>query len=99
MPGADDKRPWRKLYGSRWQRERLRYLAKHPLCVRCQDRGRLVPATVVDHVRPHRGDLQLFWSPTNRQALCKACHDGWKQSLEKAPDACRIDGYPKDGGW
>lgn len=62
-------------YGSRWQKYRLRYLKEHPLCVRCQAEGRVVAATVVDHVIPHRGDQVLFWSKNNWQALCKTCHD------------------------
>ena len=37
--------------------------------------GRLVKATVVDHVTPHRGDKKLFWDESNWQALCKRCHD------------------------
>ena len=40
----------------------------------CQG-DRLVPATVVDHIKPHRGDAKLFWDETNWQPLCKSCHD------------------------
>ena|GEM_PF-2734697 len=29
-----------------------------PRCVRCKAKGRLVPATVVDHITPHRGDAK-----------------------------------------
>jgi len=32
-------------------------------------------ATVVDHIKPHRGDKTLFWERSNWQALCKQCHD------------------------
>ncbi|WP_390622926.1 HNH endonuclease [Ralstonia syzygii] len=35
----------------------------------------MVPATVVDHIVPHKGDQHLFWRRSNWQALCKACHD------------------------
>ena len=62
-------------YGSRWQRARKTYLAKHPLCVRCEQGGRTEPATVVDHVTPHKGDWTLFWDSGNWQPLCKPCHD------------------------
>jgi 5-methylcytosine-specific restriction protein A len=41
----------------------------------CAAAGRLVPATVVDHVVPHRGNQRLFWDPANWAALCKPCHD------------------------
>lgn len=34
----------------------------------------MVLATVVDHKRPHRGDLQLFWDRNNWQGLCEDCH-------------------------
>lgn len=51
------------------------FLAAHPLCVRCQSEGKIVPATVVDHIIPHRGDQKLFWDQKNWQPLCKSCHD------------------------
>lgn len=62
-------------YDSKWRNARSRYLKKHPLCVRCQEQGKLVKATVVDHIKPHRGDMILFWDESNWQALCKKCHD------------------------
>lgn len=62
-------------YGRAWQRYRLGYLANHPLCVGCESRGRIVPATVVDHIKPHKGDMILFWDESNHQAMCKRCHD------------------------
>jgi 5-methylcytosine-specific restriction protein A len=65
----------RRGYGSRWRRTRTAYLARHPLCGACQTLGRVVPATVVDHVVPHRGDERLLWDEANWAALCKRCHD------------------------
>lgn len=62
-------------YDSSWRRARKRYLKAHPLCVRCQKQGKLVKATVVDHIVPHRGDEKLFRDVFNWQALCKNCHD------------------------
>lgn len=32
-------------------------------------------ATVVDHVIPHRGDMELFWDSDNWQSMHKQCHD------------------------
>lgn len=64
-----------KGYTSKWNKERLRFLKVHPLCVRCQADGKLTKATVVDHITPHRGDQELFWNQSNWQALCKSCHD------------------------
>ena len=62
----------RRGYGPRWRRARAAYLARHPLCVPCEEAGRLAPATVVDHVVPHRGDQKLFWDEANWQALAHA---------------------------
>ena len=62
-------------YDGRWRRVRKRYLARHPLCVFCRQAGRITPATVVDHIKPHKGDRVLFWDESNWQALCKPCHD------------------------
>ena len=62
-------------YDRRWRDARAAYLRRHPLCVSCQAEGKLVPATVVDHILPHRGDQSLFWDVNNWQALCKECHD------------------------
>ena len=71
-------------YGYRWQRAREAFLAEHPLCVMCQAEGRVEPATVVDHVVPHRGDERLFWDRGNWQSLCARCHSGAKQRMEEA---------------
>lgn len=62
-------------YDRKWQKYRKRYLAVHPVCVRCEKMGRITPATVVDHIEPHRGDYDLFWDLGNHQAMCKRCHD------------------------
>ena len=61
-------------YGRRWQRERVRFLATHPLCEDCKAQGRYVKATDVDHVVPHRGVMALFWDRSNWRALCHSCH-------------------------
>ncbi|AFR18473.1 HNH endonuclease [Burkholderia pseudomallei] len=34
-----------------------------------------MPASVVDHIVPHRGDAHLFWDQSNWQAMSKSCHD------------------------
>ena len=62
-------------YDARWQKARAWYLRRNPLCVECQKEGRLMPATVVDHIKPHKGNYYLFWDASNWQSLCKACHD------------------------
>lgn len=67
--------PAARGYDARWQKARKLYLKVHPLCAECYKNGKLTPATVVDHVIPHRGDQTLFWDETNWQPLCKNCHD------------------------
>jgi 5-methylcytosine-specific restriction protein A len=63
-------------YDSKWRKARLGYLKKHPLCVQCEYDGKHIPATVVDHIIPHKGDKDLFWdSKNNWQPLCKRHHD------------------------
>ena len=62
-------------YGSRWQKAREAYLGRHPLCAQCRALGRIVPATVVDHIVQHKGNHELFWDSGNWQVLCKPCHD------------------------
>ncbi len=62
-------------YDSRWRKARKLFLRKHPLCASCMKENKLTPATVVDHIIPHRGDAKLFWDESNWQPLCKDCHD------------------------
>ena len=62
-------------YDGKWRAARDRYLRRNPLCAECLKAGIITPATVVDHVVPHRGDKQLFWDEKNWQPLCKNCHD------------------------
>jgi len=62
-------------YTSKWQRARAGFLALHPLCDECARHGRVSAATVVDHIKPHKGDRALFWDRDNWQPLCKPCHD------------------------
>jgi 5-methylcytosine-specific restriction protein A len=33
-----------------------------------------VAANEVDHIKPHKGDMALFWDSSNWQSLCKPCH-------------------------
>ena len=62
-------------YDARWREARKLFLRLHPLCVECLRENKLTPATVVDHIIPHRGDKELFWNQENWQPLCKDCHD------------------------
>lgn len=62
-------------YDDRWRKASRRFLNGHPVCVRCEQQGRLTGATVVDHVVPHKGDRDLFWDESNWQSLCAKCHN------------------------
>lgn len=82
----------RKLYRTkRWRDLRLEIAERDGWT--CRQTGVLLTgehpapnALVVDHIKPHRGNLALFWDPANLQAVSKAYHDGEKQRLEVAAD-------------
>ncbi len=85
---------WYRL--SRWQKLRARQLAKEPLCAFCRKRGRVEPATVCDHVTPHRGNEVLFWGGPF-QSLCRTCHNVDKKLIENGkppPLTFGVDGWP-----
>lgn len=88
---------YRKLYSTaRWIRLREWHKSHNPLCAYCLEREEVSEAEVVDHIRPHKGDLELFWDPNNLQSLCRECHDGRKQSEERGRNyiAFGADGWP-----
>lgn len=90
--------PW---YGLAIWRNHLRpvQLSKQPLCERClRDHGRVTEATVVHHLKPHKGDWELFTDPDNLASSCKRCHDSTEQSIERRGYDIRIgdDGWPVD---
>lgn len=94
-------KPWKALYSTkRWKAIRSQRLNEDPLCKYCMDRGKATPATIIDHINPHRGDEALFFNYLNTQSLCKACHDSVKQSFEKTGTmkGCNKDGMPIDIG-
>jgi 5-methylcytosine-specific restriction protein A len=65
-------------YGYTWQKVSKAFLKAHPLCQcdECQEgKLRLKVSQVVDHIIPHRGDMNLFWNRKNWQAMAKECHD------------------------
>jgi 5-methylcytosine-specific restriction protein A len=76
---VDDRRgsSTERGYGYRWQQVSKAFLKAHPICEcdDCKVSGVLLPSQVVDHIIPHKGDMQLFWSRANWQAMNKKCHD------------------------
>jgi len=74
---TDRRKTSERGYGWKWQQARASFLSlpENVLCRYCERKGRITPATVVDHITPHKGDQRLFWDRSNWQPLCKACHD------------------------
>lgn len=65
------------------------------MCKFCSDAGVVRSADVVDHITPHKGDMDLFWDPDNWQGLCIPCHNITKQIMERGNlKRIGIDGYP-----
>lgn len=88
----------RRLYGTqRWRRRAAHQMLIEPLCRTCKGNGRVTAASVADHIVPHRGDVDAFWS-NELQSLCKTCHDVAKQREERRghSDALDADGWPAD---
>jgi 5-methylcytosine-specific restriction protein A len=85
-------------YTGAWDKAAKAFRQAHPLCRLCLERGRTVAARVVDHIKPHRGDRDLFWDVKNWQSLCSRCHDSVKQSEERLGYSKEIgnDGWPID---
>lgn len=84
--------PWHHLYNTkRWYRLRYHQLQKQPLCEFHLKRNQVISASVVDHIKPHKGDETLFHNPENLQSLCKRCHDSVKQRMEKGGTVTEFD--------
>jgi len=83
-------------YGTAWAKARKGYLRSHPHCVMCAKQGKIVQATVVDHIKRHGGDQFLFWDKANWQPLCKPHHDSTKQMQDNGRIIRIIgsDGWP-----
>nr|WP_256372325.1 HNH endonuclease signature motif containing protein [Ensifer sp. M14] len=75
-------------------------MAREPLCRFCLVVEDVTEATVVDHMRPHKGNVELFYDPGNLQSLCKPCHDGFKQRIDRGARVAitGVDGYPIEIG-
>lgn len=96
---------YRKLYGTKpWKHLREQALLRDGFqCQRCGcllKRGRTNPqSAVVHHLKPHKGDHDLFFDLDNLASLCKSCHDGPTQSAEVRGYDTEVgeDGWPTDG--
>lgn len=74
---ADKHRPNanERGYNWAWKKARTDFLARHPLCAECLKAFAITAATIVDHIIPHRGDMELFWDRNNWQSLCETHHN------------------------
>ena len=74
----------RPLYRyARWLHLRKAQLSAEPTCRFCALVGIETAATVCDHVYPHRGNVEAFWSGPF-QSLCTECHNRDKQRMERS---------------
>jgi 5-methylcytosine-specific restriction protein A len=62
-------------YDNAWLRAARSFLADNPYCLHHHQAGEIKRAEVVDHIKAHRGNRELFWDVSNWQPLCKPCHD------------------------
>jgi len=88
----DDRRgtAYSRGYDRQWDRDRRAHLRRSPLCVCCEANGFIRPASLVDHIVPHRGDKVLFRDPANWQSLCSECHNKIKKVIEALWDGGRV---------
>ena len=94
---SQPQRKTKRMYNRRWQRLRLQFIKKNPLCVLCNSRGIVRPTQEVDHIIPHRGDEKLFWNKNNWQSLCKRCHSRKTQREADSGRRVVVCGKPSSG--
>ena len=62
-----------------WKACRSAYIADHPLCERCQQKGLIVPAEIVHHkihLTPENyRNPQIALSFDNLESVCRDCHN------------------------
>ena len=85
-------------YDGRWQKARRTFLAKYPVCERCEREGTITAATVVNHRIPHKGDQKLFWDKHNWEPTCKRHHDSdiKREEMSGIVKGTARDGRPTD---
>ena len=99
MRRSEEAKAWRHLYRTRaWKALRANQLNLKPLCEWCANQNRIVPATICDHVIPHKGDEARFYDADNLASLCKPHHDSAAQVKDHQgyTGACDATGWPTD---
>ena len=87
------------IYNSkRWLSLRDYQLALFPLCKYCLNHGDVVAANTVNHIKPHRGDLELAFDHDNLESVCETCHNVHSDAQDKGKTmaGCTDDGLPID---
>lgn len=75
---------WANMYNSpKWKTLRQTKLRDCPLCEICG-----AEATEVHHIKPHNGDLELFYDYDNLMSICHDCHvkETQRESVERKKD-------------
>lgn len=68
-------------YDKHWQRVRAVFLALHPWCADCSDKGLNVKAQEVHHITPlSEGGTHDEW---NLMPLCKPCHSRRSPTVQR----------------
>lgn len=93
---------YQKLYNTReWKQIKARvhnrdmWLCQNCHCITSKGLARNNPRlAIADHIKAHKGNKELFTNLNNIQTLCKYCHDGHKQHLDKNTKRMqRVDGW------
>lgn len=72
---AEHRKESARLYRTgEWLALRRQQLTIQPFCAECLKAGKYTLASEVDHIVPHRNDVQLFYDHLNLQSLCHPCH-------------------------
>ena len=84
--GRSNDEPYRKLYKTaRWQKLRWSILVRDLFtCQMCKKMSTDTSKLVCDHVVPHGGDPDAFWSGPFQTLCADPCHNIHKQKLERS---------------
>jgi len=91
-----EEKPWRVWYKTkRWYANRGKRLRDEPLCRMCAAEGKVGSAWIVDHIKPHKDNADLFFDYEDTQSLCVTHHNRDKHKEERGRfKAVGEDGWP-----